>query len=323
MRATVLLVSALCLLASSNSVFSQKVEYPSRGVTTIIVPQAAGGATDILARVIAKHLSTGLNQRVIVENYGGANGNIGGLRVATSAPDGHTLLLAPATGLIQFTPMPLGYDPLVDLIPVALVAEAPEFITISATLPARTLSEFINLARSKPGALNYGSPGVGTVPHLSTERLMQATDIKMTHVPYRGVAPAMVDLASGTIQMAVGSLSSVQAFSEAATVRVLAITAKERLPAMPDVPTLEELGYKGLEMSTWWGIMAPKGTPPQITQLLNTKLREAVAEPETVDTLRKLGIVARSETIETFANFIQTEAVVWGKIAKHVGIAER
>ncbi len=318
----IVIAAALCLIASSDVALSQGADYPSQRTTTIVVPNAPGGATDIIARIISKHLAVSPDHQIIVENRGGANGNIGGKYVAAAAPNGHTLLLAPATNLIQFT-RPEGYDPLVDLTPVALVADAPGLITISAKLQATTLSEFLDLARAKSGAFNFGSPGVGTVPHLSAERLQRAGGFKMTHVPYRGVAAAMVDLAGGTIQMAVSSLGSVQPFSEAGSVRIIAVTAKGRLRGAPEVPTLEELGWKGLEMSTWWGIMAPKATSPRITQDLNRKLRETFEQRDAIDLLARVGIVARSESIDKFADFIRAEVIVWSAIAKDVGISER
>lgn len=313
---------AFASLASINGALAQGANMPDRGVTTIVVPAVAGGATDIIARIISKGLGESLGQTVIVDNKGGANGNLGGAYVARAAPDGRTLLLAPTNNIVtnQFTTLNMGYDPATDLVPVAYVAEAPELIATSAQFPARSLKEFIDAARAKPGAYSYGSPGVGTVPHLSVERLLRAMNMSMTHVPYRGAAAALVDVASGAIQLTMATLASIEPYAQSGNVRVLAVAGSARLKSMPDVPTLAETGWRDQEMSNWWGVMAPKGTSPEIARTLNIKLRAAFEAPETVQTLEKIGIVAHAESIEAYQAFIARELKSWEAVIRDIGL---
>ena len=315
---------ALCAvfaLAASIRAHAQS-PFPDHRPIAIVVPSVAGGATDIVARFISKSLGAALDTTVIVDNKGGANGNLGGAYVARAKPDGHTLLLAPTNNIVtnQFTTLNMGYDPIADLAPVALVAEAPEMIAVPSGLPARDLKEFIGLARAKPGSFSYGSPGVGTVPHLSVERLKRVMDLQMTHVPYRGAAAAMTDIAAGSIQMTMAALASVEPFSQSGAARVLAVAASKRLKPLPDVPTLGEAGWKNQEMSNWWGIMAPTGLPPEIARRLNVELRRTFEDPETVATLEKIGVVARSESIEDFQAFIQRDLKAWEAVIKDIGL---
>ncbi len=315
-------LSLLGVFASRCVACAQAPGFSAQRLTTIVVPAVAGGATDIIARIISKNLSQSLDQNVIVDNRGGANGNIGSAMVARAAPDGHTLLLAPNSNLVinQFTTLNMGYDPLVDLTPVAFVAEAPELVASSAKFPATTMKEFVDAVRAKPGVYSYGSPGIGSPPHLSTERLLRVTGMKMTHVPYRGAAAAMTDVAGGSIQMAMAALASIEPFSQSGTARVLAVAGTRRLKSLPDAPTLAETGWNEMEMSVWWGVMAPKGTPPETVRLLNAKLREAFSAPETVDALEKIGIVAHAESTESFDGFMHSELKRWEAVVKDIGL---
>ena len=319
--ATALLGSLASLVACRRAAWADTPLTDGRTIT-IVVPAVAGGATDIIARIISKSLGESLKTSVIVENKGGANGNLGGAYVARSAPDGHTLLLAPTNNLVtnQFTTLNMGYDPAVDLTPVALVAEAPEMIATPASFPPKTLAEFVEAVRAKPGEYSYGSPGVGSVPHLSVERLLRVMKLKMTHVPYRGAAAAMNDIAAGRIQMTMATLASIAPFSESGAARILAVAGATRLKSLPDVPTLAEAGWNDQEMSNWWGICGPKGMSPETIALLNARLRAAFEDPETVETLAKIGIVARSETTEAFNGYLAKELTSWAAIIKDVGL---
>ena len=309
------------LLAATSGAFAQTAAFPSKRIT-LVVPAVAGGASDIVARIAAIPLGNLLGQSVVVENRSGASGNMAGTSVARSDPDGYTLLMAATNNLAinQFTMKNPGHDPLKDLAPVALVAEAPELIAISASFPAKTLKEFIDALRAKPGGYNYGSPGTGSVPHLSSERFLRATGTKMTHVPFRGSAAAMADVATGNVQMSMASLGSVEPFRQAGTSRILAVTAKQRLSALPDVPTLEEAGWPNLEMSNWWGVVAPRGTPRETVELLNRHLRTIFSDKAIVERLGKLGIVAHSESVAFFEQFVQTEAKAWATVVKDLGL---
>ncbi|MBM3607795.1 MAG: tripartite tricarboxylate transporter substrate binding protein [Alphaproteobacteria bacterium] len=316
-----LAAGALAASAFAGAAMAQGPAFPSKRIT-LIVPAVAGGASDIVARIVAQPLGAALGQGVIIENRSGASGNVAGTAVARAEPDGHTLLMAATNNIVinQFTMKNPGHDPLTDFVPVALVAEAPELIAISANFPAKTLKEFIDALRAKPGGFNYGSPGVGSVPHLSTERFLRATGTRMTHVPFRGSAAAMADVATGAIQMSMASLGSVEPFRQAATARILAVTAPKRMAALPDVPTLEEVGWPNLEMSNWWGVVAPRGTPREIVETLNRHLRAIFTDKATVARLAQLGIVAHSESVAFFEQFIQKEAKAWHAVVKDLGL---
>ena len=318
--ALALAAASVALVLSAAPALAQAA-FPTKRIT-IVVPAAAGGATDIVARIMSQNLTTALGQSVVVENRSGASGNIGAASVLQAEPDGHTLLLAATNNLVtnQFIMKNLGHDPVTDFAPVAFVADAPELIAIHHGFPAKDLKEFIADVRAKPGVYNYGTPGAGSVPHLSAERFLRATGTKMQHVPFRGSAAAMIDVAAGNIQMSMATLGSVEPFRQAGTARLLAVTASKRLAALPDVPTLQEAGWTGLEMSNWWGVVAPKGTPKPVVELLNAKLREIFSAPANVAQLERLGIVARSESVEEFERFIRSEAKVWEAVVKDLGL---
>jgi len=315
----VLVTAGIALTFNKDSALAQT--FPSK-IITIIVPAAPGGASDIIARIISQSFSKLTNQNVVVENRSGANGNLGALSVVRSQPDGHTLLLATTNNLAtnQFVMANIGFDPLIDLLPVSLVAEAPELVAISTAFPATTMNEFIEAVQARPGYYNYGSPGTGSVPHLSVERLLRSISSNMVHVPFRGSAAAMVDVAAGNIQMSMATLGSIEPFRVAGTARVLGIAGNKRLRAIPETPTFDEIGLKGLEMSGWWAVMAPKGTSPNTIQFLNDKLRQAFSDPSNIDILEKLGIVSISKPIEYLENFILKEVKLWEKVIKDVGL---
>ncbi len=312
----------LALSAWYPPAHAQGAAFPSKRIT-VVVPAAAGGATDIVARIMAQSLTTAFGQNVVVENRTGASGNVGSLSVMHAEPDGHTLLLAPTNNLSinQFLIKNIAHDPVADFAAVALVAEAPELIAVHHAFPAADVNEFIAVLRANPGQYNYGTPGVGSIPHLSVERFLRATGTRMVHVPYRGSAAAMADVASGSIQMSMATLGSVEPFRQAKTARILAVTASKRLAPLPDIPTLEEAGWKNLEMSNWWGVVAPKGTPPETIKTLNAKLREVFSIPAHVAQLERLGIVARSESVEYLEGFIREEAKLWEAVVKELGLS--
>ncbi len=315
----ILSMVAVFLLASPAS--AQAPAFPSQRIT-IVVPATSGGATDIIARLISQSLTQSTGQNVIVENRTGANGNIGGLSVARATPDGYTLLLAPTNNLAgnQFTMKNIGHDPATDLLPVALVAEAPEIVAVTKSFPANNMQEFLAVVRGKPGVYNYGSPGVGVTPHLAVERLLRATGTRMVHVPFRGAAAAIMEVAGGGIEMSMASLGSIEPFRQAGTVRILGVASAQRLQALPDVPTFAEQGLPNLEMSVWWGVVAPKATPASTVQYLNERLRATFRDPANVETLARLGIVARAELVETFSAFARKEVTVWKAVIDEIGL---
>ena len=308
--------------AVTASLAAAQTSFPEQRNITVVVPAAAGGTTDIIARVIAKVLGQSLDRSVIVENRAGANGNVGSAYVARAAPDGHTLLVAPSNNVVinQFVMAHLGYDPIADLAPVALVADTPLLIIAPAAFPAATLQEFVQAVRAKPDAYSYGSPGAGTPPYLASERLLKLTGLTMPHVPYRGAAPALADVASGNIQLSMAALGSAEPFRQAGTIRILAVAAPQRMKAIPDVPTTAQAGFKDFEFSTWWAVLAPKQTPAAIVNTLNARLQEAFTDPETVRLLGNLGIVAKAQSVDSFETYIQSELKKWKGIVDDIGL---
>ncbi len=247
----------------------------------MVVPFAPGGGTDIIARIIAQHLGKELGQNVVVDNRPAAGGNVGAAAVAKSPADGHTLLLA-ATNNIVINPYlykDMSFDPLTDLVPVALVADAPLIIVVSTSIAAKNLREFIELAREKRGAFNYGSAGVGTMPHLGGDRLVRMIGAQIVHVPFRGSSAAIKEVASGEVQMMLATQATAEPLVDAGKLRMLAIASPRRLATLPDLPTTAEAGLPGDEISNWWGVLAPRGTSPGIIALLNTKLRKMFDDP--------------------------------------------
>ena len=315
------ITSVLGLTLAIVDANAQAAAYPSQRIT-VVVPATAGGATDIIGRIMSQHLQKTLGQTIIIENRGGASGSAGAVAVVRAAPDGHTLLLSTSSQLVinQFVLKNIGYDPLTDLVPIAFVAAAPELIAISSSFPAKDWKEFLAALKAKPGAYNYGTPGAGTPPHLAVERIMQVTGTKMAHVPFRGSSAAMIDVAAGNVQMSMATLASIEPFRQAGTARILGVAASRRLKALPDVPTLEEAGLPDMEMSVWWGVMAPKGVSRDTVILLNAKLREAFSDPENTAILDKLGITTYAESTDWFEKFIQKEVKLYEGVVKGMGL---
>jgi tripartite-type tricarboxylate transporter receptor subunit TctC len=300
---------------------AQSPQYPTRRIT-LVVPFAPGGATDTIARIVAQHLGKEFGQSVIVENRPGASGIIGIAAVAKSPPDGYTLLLGSAD-TITINPhlhKNLPFDSLTDLVPVALVADAPEIIVASASLPASNLREFIELARAKPGGFNYGSPGVGTIPHLAGVLFARMIGTQMVHVSFRGSAVAMMEVASGSIQMTVSTKASADPFAQTGKVKFLAIAGPRRLDSLPDIPTTAEAGLPGYEISNWWGILASQGTSPDIIALLNSSLRKAFDDPANAALLTRQGILPVKSTVQEFAERIHLDYRRWKEIVAESGV---
>jgi tripartite-type tricarboxylate transporter receptor subunit TctC len=300
---------------------AQTNQYPNR-VITLVVPFAPGGATDIIARVVAQHLGKELGENVIVDNRPAASGTVGTASVAKAPPDGYTLLLGAADSIV-ITPhlyKKLLFDPLVDFAPIGLVAEAPEFIAISASLPVKDLHEFIALARAKPDSFNYGSPGVGTIPHLAGDRLARMIGVPMVHVPFRGSAAAMKEVATGEIQFSIATKASADPLVEAGRVKLLAVTTPRRLDSMPDLPTASETGLPGFDITNWWGVLAPKGTDPALVARLNAALRKIFDDPANVALLARQGILPVQNNPQEFAERIQRDYRTWKEIVDASGV---
>ncbi len=286
----------------------------------IIVAYPPGGLTDALARAIAKPLSERLKQPVLVQNVAGGGGNIGAARAAKSAPDGYTLYLGnnATVGLNTLVYKSLPFDPLTELAPVMLVVESQSILVVHPGVAAQNVGELIALAKAKPDQLNYGSTGSGGISHLAGEMFKGATGARMTHVPYKGTAPALTDLLGGQIQMMFNDTGAPHVKS--GKLRALAVTGAKRWPLLPEVPTLTEAGIAGFEKYNWFGMLVPAGTPGDVVTQLNRELVAIMRDPALQKWLEGQGAEAVIGTPEDFAAFIRRDLAKWAKLVKDTGI---
>jgi tripartite-type tricarboxylate transporter receptor subunit TctC len=294
--------------------------WPSRPIR-FILPFPPGGGTDILGRLIAERLTANLGQPVVTENRGGAGGNVGAEAAAKSAPDGYTIVLvAPSLTISPSLYSKLNYDPVKDFAPVSLVATVPNVMVTNPAVPANTLAEFIRLAKSKPGEMNFGSGGSGTSNHLAGELFNLVAGVKLVHVPYKGVNLAMNDVLSGRIQLVVIGIPATVPNIKAGKLRALALVAPRRSPVLPDVPTVAEAGLPNFEVTTWYGILAPAGTPKAIVVRLNAELAKIMHSPELKERLDALATDPVTSTPEEFAGLIKREIVKWREVVREAGL---
>lgn len=294
--------------------------WPVRPVR-VVVPFPPGGPSDNLARPVLQRLSESLGQPFVIDNRGGASGNIGADAVAKAAPDGHTLLWTP-TGTIAVNPslfprMP--FDPLRDLLPISLVAEVQGILVVGSQVQAQSVQQLIELAKARPGALTFASPGSGSIVHLLGEQFRMLAGIDIRHVPYRGVGPAMTDLIGGQVTMMFDSTASALAQAAGGKVRMLATGAPRRLAQAPQLPTMAESGIVGFDSTSWHGLFAPAGTPPDIVRRLSTEIARIVRQPEFAQSMRTAGAEAVGSTPEELAAAVQAATLRWGRIAREVG----
>jgi len=286
----------------------------------IVVPFGAGGAVDIIARAIGQELAKRLGQPVVVENRTGASGNIAAEHVIKSAPDGYTLLMASPGNAVNATLFAkLPFNPATDYTQVALIAGVPTAMLAGPATPGNNFKEFLAAAKAKPGSLNFGSGGAGTTEHLSAEMLKAAAGLQMTHIAYKGGAPAMNDLMGGQINLMFTNLSQALPFVRAGKMRVFGVASAERHPALPDVPTFVELGYPDFKVSVWWGLMGPAKMPEAVVSKLNQTVNEAMAGPDMKARLETLNATAMNGSSKAFAEFFQREIVSWGAVVKASG----
>jgi tripartite-type tricarboxylate transporter receptor subunit TctC len=295
--------------------------YPDKPIR-IIAPFSAGGLVDVLARAVGEEISKTLGQPVIVENKPGAGGNIGAAMAANSAPDGYTLLMtSPGIQSInQFLYKEMPYKPETAFTPISLVADMPMLVIVHPKTNIKTLKELIDFAKANPGKLNFGSAGVGTTGHLGQAYLVHVAGIKVTHVPYKGATPAVNDLLGGHLDGVVDNPPLVIPHIKAGKFTALAVGAKTRLPALPDVPTSAEAGLPGWQASSWFGLMAPAGTPPAIIKQLHEATVKALRQPSMERFKTKSGMTLVGNTPEEFATLIVDERKKWGDIIKAAGI---
>jgi tripartite-type tricarboxylate transporter receptor subunit TctC len=306
-------LAAITLLIATVPAVAQ--DYPNRPIT-LVVPYAAGGGNDVMARTVADKMSKTLGQQVVVDNRPGAGGNIATRQVAKAAPDGYTLVIG-GTGTLAVNPTlyaNAGYDPRKDFAPVGLIGESALIVVVHPSMPARSIRELIDLAKKEPGKLNYASAGVGSGIHLGWILFELMADIKLTHVPYRGTGPALTDLIRGHVAM-----PSALGIVRDGKVRALAVTGAKRSAAFPDLPTVAEAGLPGFEVVLQYGIVAPAGTPRPIITKLNAALREALAAPDTIERMAKDGTEPRPSTPEEYAADIDREETKWSAVVKASG----
>jgi tripartite-type tricarboxylate transporter receptor subunit TctC len=306
-----LVLSATLLIA--GAVLAQ--DYPAKPVR-LIVPFAAGGGNDTVARVIAQQLSSSLRQQVVVENRPGAGGIVGAEAAARSAPDGYTLFLG-GVGSLAVNPnlvRKLSYDPVRDFAPVALIASAPSVLVVHPAVPANTIAEFHTYARANPGKLNYASNGNGSSAQLAAVMYESAAGVRMVHVPYKGLAPALADVLSGEVQVMFSSVVAIVPQIKAGRLRALAVTGKKRISLLPDLPTLAESGLAGYEAGSWYGILAPAGTPRVIVNRLNAGIVAALVQPSVRDQLVNEGAEPIGGSPEEFAAHIGAELARMRKV---------
>ncbi len=294
--------------------------YPTKPVT-IIVPFAAGGTTDILARIIGQALTAELGQSVVVDNRAGAGGNIGGQAAAKAAPDGHTLFMGTvgthAINASLYKKMP--FDPVKDFAPLTRVANVPNLLVANPAQPYKSVKDLIAYAKANPGKVNFGSSGNGSSIHLSGELFKSLAKVDMQHVPYKGSAPAVTDLLGNQIGIMFDNMPSAIQHVRSGKLVPLAVTTAKRSPELPNVPTIAEAGVPGYEATSWFGMFAPAGTPAPVLAKLNAAIVKVLAQPDVKKKINEQGAEVYSETPEQFAAFIQAESVKWGKVVKESG----
>ena len=318
LRRLALSAFALVAVAHSTMVLAQTVPttYPERPVK-IVVPFAPGAGTDAMARLVAQKLGEVMGGNFVVENKAGASGAIGTQYVAQQAPDGYTLLLvaSPFTTVAASLPS-AGYDPLRQFAPVGMIASGPLVWAASASLPAGNMKELISLAKQKPGALNYGSAGAGGVNHLVLELLKAKTGTYITHIPYRGVAPATMDMIAGQVQLVTGTIPALLPFIKDGRVKALAVTSAKRSSALPDVPSMTEAGYAGIDVVNYFALMAPAGTPPAVIDRINAAINKLVTLPEVVARFKTDAVEAAPGSPALLGHFIEADYRAWRNVVK-------
>ena len=316
-----LLHAALAAVLLWSPLASQAQTWPSRPVT-MVVPFTAGTTSDVLARTLAEHLGKAIGQPVVIENRGGAGGNIGAGAVAKAQPDGYTILLATtgpaATNRLMYKEM--SFDPRRDFEPVVLVGKSPVIVVASRTAPAKTLQELIDHAKANPDKLTAGYPGNGTLGHITGVLLQQRAGIKLGQVQYRGTPPIIADLLGGHIQVAMDSMAAYVPNIVEGKLRALAIAGAERWPGLPEVPTVAEAGLRGFEASVWYALLAPAGTPAEITSKLNAATNAFLKTAAAKDMFQKLGIQEAGGTPDDLKRFIVSETEKWEPIIRGANI---
>jgi tripartite-type tricarboxylate transporter receptor subunit TctC len=316
-RLVVRISAALVFCASS----ALAQTFPTKPIR-VVVPFPPGGTPDILGRILGPTLSTALGQPVLIDNRGGAAGNIGMEDVARSAPDGHTLAVGNA-GPLSINPAlyrKMPYDSVKDFTPITLIAIVPNVMVVHPSVPAKSVKELIALAKAKPGSLDYGSAGVGSVPFMAVEYFKQQTDTRIVPIQYRGVGAMLPDLIAGHIQMSMAGVTAFLPFIKASRLRALAVSADKRIGLLPDVPTFGELGFPKFNEGVWFGILGPANMPPAVIAKLHSEIVKAVQSPEVVNQYAAQGAAAATTTPREMRDRIIAEAAQWASVIKATGV---
>jgi tripartite-type tricarboxylate transporter receptor subunit TctC len=315
----------LCALAAAaplaaGTAHAQAGDYPNRPIR-LVVPFSPGGSSDAVSRLLSQKLSAQFGQQVVVDSRPGAGGNLGADIVAKSRPDGYTLLFAAgsfAVNVSLYAKLP--YDPLTDFEPVAHVCRVNGILVTHPSVKVSSVQDLVAMAKAQPGAINYASAGNGTILHLAGELFKTQANVNMTHVPYKGSGPALSDLIGGQVQVMFANVPGTLQHVKAGKLRVLAATGDRRASSLPDVPTIGESGLPGFQAATWFGVLAPAGTPKEIVARLNAEVNKALASPDLVEHLRNDGADVVGGTPEQFRAFLKSEVERWGPVVKAAGI---
>jgi len=313
-------MTLLLSVAAPSSAQPNTADWPTRAVT-LVIPFPPGGPTDLIGRVLAKQLTTQLGQSVVVENKAGANGNIGGQTVANAKPDGYTALYN--TSSLALSPSlykNLNYSPTKDLTPVSSTAIVPLMLLVNNNVPVNTIQEFVAYAKKNPGKLSYSSGGNGNITHLAAFLLLQALGLEATHVPYKGSAPAMVDLMGGQVEFSTNTINDSMLLVRDKRLKGLAVTSAKRSSALPDVPTVSETVLKDFDMGAWQGVMMPAGTDPKIVNALSTEIRKALQDPAMLKQLDAQGAQVLGSTPEQYAQYLASEIKRFAEVVKAAGV---
>ena len=316
-RRMLLIAGTASLLAIGVTLPARAQAYPSQPVK-IVVPFAAGGGVDVVARIVGPKLSEVLGQPVIIENRGGAGGGLGAAAVAQAPPDGYTLLLGTGSthGTNSSVSPKLPYDPVRDFVPVVQVTTSPLVLIVPPTLPVKSVGDLIAMARGKPGELSFGSYGTGSINHLGAELFNAMADIKANHVPYRGAAPALTDLMAGRLQYTFDGVATSLGYARAGTIRILGVAGLKRSPVIPDQPTIAESALPGFDTSVWFGLFAPVGTPKAAVDLINSKTNEVLAMPAVKERFAQLGIEGVGGSPDVLAAKVTAEMKKWATLVR-------
>lgn len=315
-----LLVPLCSLMLAAAFPAAAAEPYPNKPIR-LIVPYAAGGGTDVMARAFAQRLASALSVQIVVENRTGAGGNIAASAVAKAAPDGYTLFFG-AAGPLAVNPAlydKLPFDPVKDFAPIGLVGSMALFLTVPASMPVKSVKDLVAMAKAKPGQLNYASAGIGGTTHLAMEVLKTETGANLTHVPYKGTAAGVADMLGGNIQVIFDAWTSTSPHVESGKLKYLAVSTTARSALAPQVPTMAESGFPGFNVFVWYGILAPAGTPSEVVDKLGRETLKVMAQPELKEAFARLGMEPLSGGPEPFAAFIRSETVKWAKIVRDAG----